>query len=774
MTRRLLSISFSLFLVSALMGTFPVPATHSVSIPTGAVLSDSAPVPAKTTAIPATIATIKPVPAAATNMTEAMAPSSSSSAAAAPELIRTLKGEGLADKDRPVPLAPSSGLYKTIVPPSSATANEASPQKRAQTGQQSGQQWWQQSAQQQWSPPPQQQQGQQWYPPQQQGQGQWHPPQQQQQWYPPQQQQQWYPPQQQQQWQHQDRPSQPWQPSAKQQKQIQKRAAAVGAPTTPTDTSASAPSSASSSAQGGAGTPTYRLSALVCNYDTKTRGLLHCSDGQDYYTLQQPPNPANSVDPRNRAWSSSAASGQTSSSVPAPGARTLRKRAVNALPPDGIVGDDGYNVQISNAYAIPQAGQGQASSQGWFRRSQPYARPGQASTLRKRTVNVQGQLMAAGGAEGQSAANTQGWFRRPQPYAQPGQPTASAAAADVPRRGATAIPEWYFQLPKPGVPSGQPTTPAGATGGGVGAKGTPVAAVPEAWFRRPQPYDHQGTAASQSQAQTQVMNLNKRSIGAAAAAQAQAMARVQSQTQVMRNIKRATGPTAFSGGAGAGSAAATAAANQAQAQAGQAQAQANEAQVAAISVADPVQHTHDHQGGLTAGGGAGSLASDSGDWSKYSGSGSNWGGGHCGKKGWGGDYGDWSKYSDSGSDWGGKKEWDDGWSHARKGKGEGGKPKHWNKRQVGNGPGGPAGASGRTSIPVPIDVGLIWDGTNVNLVPPTPGSVPLGSGGLGGLGRPGGPGGAGGAGGTAIPVPINIDTLVYPDGQMEMLPPNSI
>ncbi|KAG9066122.1 hypothetical protein KI688_001341 [Linnemannia hyalina] len=283
MTRGLLTISFSLFLVSAMMGTFPIPGTNSVSIPSGTLL-DSPSLPPSSSAI--SVATDDGVIAG----TKITTPSSSADnatpqltnitnsvnaappGAGSPELIKALRNEALTSMVPPT--IASSGFSRTSASPLTAKQANGAPQKRAAD-----------SPQQKWTPS-QGQQGQQWYPSQgQQGQ-QWYPSQGQQgqQWYPSQGQQgqQWY------QQQGQGRDQQLGKPYT-----IQKRAASTFA-------AATAP-------QGGS--PTYRMSALVCNLDTTTRGLIHCSDNKDYYTLDQPPNPANSADPRNRSWSAGTGTG---------------------------------------------------------------------------------------------------------------------------------------------------------------------------------------------------------------------------------------------------------------------------------------------------------------------------------------------------------------------------------------------------------------------------------------------------------------------------------
>ncbi|KAF9924602.1 hypothetical protein FBU30_005450 [Linnemannia zychae] len=105
--------------------------------------------------------------------------------------------------------------------------------------------------------------------------------------------------------------------------------------------------------------------------------------------------------------------------------------------------------------------------------------------------------------------------------------------------------------------------------------------------------------------------------------------------------------------------------------------------------------------------------------------------------------------------------------------------KQWNKRQllggvgpstaIGFGRSGIAFTGSHSAVPVPINIGLIWDGSNVNLVPSGSAAAPNESGGMSGIGPL-----ASIVGGNepAIPVPINIDALVYPDGQISITPSN--
>ncbi|KAG0272488.1 hypothetical protein BGZ95_011758 [Linnemannia exigua] len=676
MTRRLLTISFSLFLVSAMMGTFPIPGTNSVSIPSGDSLLET---PASPSAV--SLAADSTAAAAATNTTEEAFPSPPlgassitkpppAGAVANPELIKILKGEGLVS-EIPTLLPASSGFYKSNATPLTVKQPRESPQKREATTQ---------AASPAFGRPPQQksQQGQyqQWQQWGQQGGGGWSPSQgsdgsgqgQQPQWYPPQQGggqpwggggggQQWY--------------SQQGQQQGLEQlgkpynKPVQKRAITVET-STPTMGTSPTPPTPPQNAAGStvpSSSPTFRMSTLVCNIDPAVRGLLHCSDSQDYYTLEQPPNPSNSADPRNRG-------------VFNPNYKRVKKRAVT--------------------YSQPEA-QGQPQAQG--------------------------------------AATPEARFRRPQPYG---------------------------------------STQQSATVSGAGA-----GAIPEAWFRRPQPY------SSQPQ-------------------------EIQSQAQVS---KRAEAVNAWSGGAGAVSSAV----NQATSYSSAAVNQAAAAQTAAgVGARAAHQHAGLDTGNMSkwSGGGEGSAAhhgkgkpghgsggsgkkwnkrGDVEELSKWSGG----GGGNYGGDDWPSHYGEskpgygsggsgkkWSKRDveelhkwsgGSGSDWtsggggsgGGGGDWDSSLSGYGKMGNSG-----WRKRQVS--PGAPYGGTGgrpetfiiggnNPAIPVPIDVQLLWDGSNVNLV--TPSGTPAG---------PGGPGGPGAipssAGGPAIPVPINVDALVYPDGQMQVFP----
>ncbi|KAF9142153.1 hypothetical protein BGX30_003274 [Mortierella sp. GBA39] len=284
------------------MGTFPIPGTNSVSIPAGTLLESPSSPPLSSAISLATdgeviAGTRITTPSSSadndtpqlTNVTKSV--NAAPPGAGSPELIKVLRSEALTSKVPPT--TASSGFSRTSASPLTAKQPASAPQKRVAD-----------LPQQKWTPS-QSQQGQQWYPSQgQQGQ-QWHPSQGQQgqQWYPSQGQQgqQWYPSQgQQNQW---DQQGQQWY-----QQQVQGRDQQLGKPYTIQKRAAST-LAAATAPQGGS--PTYRMSALVCNLDTTTRGLIHCSDNKDYYTLEQPPNPANSTDPRNRSWSAGTGTGTT-------------------------------------------------------------------------------------------------------------------------------------------------------------------------------------------------------------------------------------------------------------------------------------------------------------------------------------------------------------------------------------------------------------------------------------------------------------------------------
>ncbi|KAF9325329.1 hypothetical protein BGZ91_002462, partial [Linnemannia elongata] len=376
----------------------------------------------------------------------------------------------------------------------------------------------------------------------------------------------------------------------------------------------------------------------------------------------QPPNPANSADPRNRPWS--AGTGTTpagqGNAATGPAAAILRKRAVT---PQGV----GY----------------QRTSIG-----SPAAPPGGVSTLE---------------------ADPQGWFRRPQPYGPQPQPQNQAQS--------------------------QPQ------------------------FQQAQVYKRQAAgaavaAASDSTNQASAASLTNQANAAAAAAilnqAAAASAARQGGHPDLGNLSKWS-DSRYNGGNWHGKGGSTGYGKD--------------------------WKRSDHDEGILSkwsqAGAASGYGSDGRDeWSHYG----------KGEKKWnkreGFDEGNLSKWSGSGSGYGG--DGGDDWSRYGKGgnsdygKGGKGDKKTWHKRQVP----GPAGAYGRPNpgaIPVPIDVGLVWDGNSVNLVPPP--SSRSGSGGPGGPEGPvpgvgGIPAGATvvGANSPAIPVPINVNALVYPDGQMQIFP----
>ncbi|GJJ77793.1 hypothetical protein EMPS_10152 [Entomortierella parvispora] len=136
-------------------------------------------------------------------------------------------------------------------------------------------------------------------------------------------------------------------------------------------------------------------------------------------------------------------------------------------------------------------------------------------------------------------------------------------------------------------------------------------------------------------------------------------------------------------------------------------------------------------------------------------------------------YGSSGSYGGSSSSYGGGSgshgsNWQSGSGSNYGGYGKSGGYK--SKRQLApaaSGSGGPGDQS--NVIPVPIDIGLMWDGTNMVPVP-SGSSSPLP---LGGGGGPSAEGGPGGSDSQVIPVPINVNTLVYPNGQMVVVPPGS-
>ncbi|KAG0274144.1 hypothetical protein BGZ96_004467, partial [Linnemannia gamsii] len=353
-----------------MIGTFPIPGTNSISIPSNTALevpssSSSISVASDSTAVAEAGTTTTPTDNLASNMTESInAPSY--------ESINDFRSKDLhLNSEDPLLLLPktaSSGLYRASVSPLTFKQPSGSPPQKRAASTESQQQ---QQQQQKWSPS--QSQGQQWYPPQGQRQ-QWYPSQGQQgypsygeQWYSAQGQQgqQWY-------------------------QQGQGCGQQIGKPYTfqkrgVISTSTAAP-------QGGS-PPPYRMSALVCNQYTSTRGLIHCSDNKDYHTLEQPPNPANSADPRNHSWPSSSAVGQAATGA-GPAAAILRKRAVAA---------QGVNVPTAPPGGVSALG---SDPQGWLRRSQPYgAQPkGQNPQISQRQAGAGAATAAAADMSNQAAA----------------------------------------------------------------------------------------------------------------------------------------------------------------------------------------------------------------------------------------------------------------------------------------------------------------------------------------------------------------------------------
>ncbi|KAG0378536.1 hypothetical protein BGX24_003569 [Mortierella sp. AD032] len=669
-----------------MMGTFPIPGTNSVSIPSGSALLET---PASSSVV--TLAADSTAAAAApTNTTEEELPSSPlgassiskpppAGAAADPELIKILKSEGLAS-EIPTLLPASSGFYKSSATPLTARQPRGSPQKREATIQTASpsafgrppQQQGQQGQYQQW-----QQWGQQggggWSPSQGGGgQGQWYPQQGGQQWSGggQGQQPQWYPPQQ--------GGGQQWAAVGPQvgkpYKPIQKRAITVGT-STPTMGTASAPlppplPQSAADPTYPSSSPTFRMLALACNIDTTVRGLLHCSDGQNYYALEQPPNPSNSADPRNRG-------------IFGPNHKPLMKRAVTYTEPQG--------------QGQPQA-QGATIPEAWFRRPQPYGSTQQAAAS------------SGAGAD----ATPEAWFRRPQPYSS--QPQETQSQAQVSKR-AEAVNAWS---------SG---AGAASSAGNQAASSSSAAASNQAAASR----IAAGAGAAHQHVGFDVGNLSKWSGGSGGSHDG--------STSHYGKGKPGHG----SGGSGK-----------------------------KWNKRGDVEELRKWSGG---GGGGGNYGGD--DWSSHSGKGTpGYGPGGSGKK-WskrdaeelnkwsGGSGSGWTSHSSGG---GGGDDSDSPSSGYEKMSNFG-----WHKRQVGPGAsyGGAGGRPGKfvvgannPVIPVPIDVQLLWDGANVNLV--TPSGTTAGT--TAGPGVPGDPSGIPSTGGPAIPVPINVDTLVYPDGQMQVFP----
>ncbi|KAF9155554.1 hypothetical protein BG015_009427 [Linnemannia schmuckeri] len=634
-----------------MMGTFPIPGTNSVSIPPSSALlelpsssssSSAVSVATDAGAIAGTGVTTAPtattaadITAQLTNVTESI---NTPPGAESPELIKVLRSEGSTSK---LPTAMSSGFYRSGVSLSGSRQPEL-PQKRAE---QQEQKW------QKWSPSQGQgQQGQQWY---QQGQGQGRG----QQWYLSQGQgQQWHPSQGQQgqqgqQW-YQQQGQGRGQPLVKPYT-IQKRAITASTSTPIMGSigiAATAPKSDS---------PTYRMSSLICNLDTTTRGLIHCSDYKDYFTLEQPANPANSADLHNRPWStgSSSPAGHGANTGSSPATAIVKKRAATT---QGV----GY----------------QSGSIGT-----PAAPTGDVSAL---------------------AVDPQGLFRRPQPYGGQSQPQAQA------------WPQSQDQAQKAQVYKRQATGAAAA----AAADATNQAAVASI------------VAANQANAIAAAIH-RQHGLGLGSTSS--------SGNVDLDNLSKWSG-SGYTGGSEGGD--------------------------------------WYGKGGST---GYGKAGGGGKKWKRKDfdeGNLSNWPGAGAGPSYGGRD--EWSHYGKGNKKWGKRVDLDEGnlskwsgggsgysddWSHYGKG------GKKWSKRQVlgatVNGQGGYGRGGNTGAIPVPIDVGLVWDGNSVNLVPP-PSSR--------GVGGPGGPvPGAGGipadvtvVGGDspAIPVPINVNALVYPDGQMQIFP----
>ncbi|KAF9421033.1 hypothetical protein BGZ94_008973 [Podila epigama] len=165
---------------------------------------------------------------------------------------------------------------------------------------------------------------------------------------------------------------------------------------------------------------------------------------------------------------------------------------------------------------------------------------------------------------------------------------------------------------------------------------------------------------------------------------------------------------------------------------------------------------------------------------KYRGGQQDWGKQDWGKQDWGKQ--DWGRQGGGKQDWGkGKHDWgkssqdwgNQGWSSKKPSE-----KQKWMKRQV--------GGAGPLPIPIPYNVGLYWDGVSVAPGPSgagvlggagvgfTGGAAAAAVGGSGPLAGGAGPGPAAGVRpySTTIPVPIDIDTLIYPDGEMVLLPPD--
>ncbi|KAF9912006.1 hypothetical protein EC991_001453 [Linnemannia zychae] len=675
MTRRVLTISFSLFLVSAMMGSFPIPGTDSVSIPSSPSSGDGtqleSPLPSMMTAasiIGDTAATITTTDEASSiNGNEALSSASALSASSLsapattdPDVIKITMSES--------PIAALSGLHRAIVSPPLAGKQVGSapqPQKRDAAAQsatsfafglplQLGQQYQQLVGQQGWMPS----QG---------GQQQWHPPQQGgQQW-----------------WLNQggqQRGSQQWyfqqggQQGQQHGKPYKKRAIAFDTP---------APTTSNSTP------PTYRMSALVCNVDVAVRGLLHCSDNQNYYTLEQPTNPVNFADPHSPpAWLPTAPFLGTSS-------RPLNKRTVT--------------------YSQPQ-------SQGAMSASLEQG-PGAFDTLSGDFLIPSAYQPAT-----PKGVHPQGWFRHPQPYG----PTKQFDFGNI-----------------------------------VGERG----ATPEGWSNRPEAHASQPQAKYKQEEDSKV---SKRSVGeSAAVTQAGATSSTSDRQAAADAALRATADGRSSGGLDTGN--------------------LNKWSGGGGHYGGGDDWSSSRYGKAKKGSGKkwikrsddGDVGDDGDDGNDCNGSDDidkmfKWSGGSGSQWGAGGGHGGGWNYSPSGYGNTNKpgSSWDDSWSP---GSGSG---KKWYKRQIGPnfgvGLGGVSrGGLGRgayvvgnnsPTIPVPIDVQLLWDGSNVNVV--TPAGIPAGLGGPSGLGGSdsGNIAPSSAVGGSTISVPINVDALVYPDGQMQVFP----
>ncbi|KAF9580123.1 hypothetical protein BGW38_003353 [Lunasporangiospora selenospora] len=137
----------------------------------------------------------------------------------------------------------------------------------------------------------------------------------------------------------------------------------------------------------------------------------------------------------------------------------------------------------------------------------------------------------------------------------------------------------------------------------------------------------------------------------------------------------------------------------------------------------------------------------------------------------------WSKY---GGEWGkgstgwkGEKGWDKGYA----GPGKGSNKKGWRRQLVPSAttsplssPASPIITGAEKTVTVPINIGLVWDGSNV---------IPISLSGSGAVAAGMGPGPVGGkifpSGNTnVVPVQINVPTLIHPDGTMSILPATTV